>query len=91
MGFDQKGAPVFCVIAGNGGEWHVSEEGFEKPIATFQSRADAEEYARDLARTKEGSSVRMPEDGASEGMSGQSQQSQGQGGRSQQQGIRNRV
>lgn len=61
MGFDQKGAPVFCVTEGKSGEWQVSEEGFEKPLATFQSRDEAEEYARDIARTKEGSTVRMPE------------------------------
>jgi len=60
MGFDQKGAPVFCVVQGESGKWHVSEEGFEKPIATFDAQADAEKYARDLAATKEGSTVRMP-------------------------------
>ncbi len=60
MGFDQKGTPVFCVTQGGSGKWHVSEEGFEKPIATFDSRDDAEKYARDIAATKEGSQVRMP-------------------------------
>jgi len=61
MGFDQKGTPVFCVTEGESGQWHVSEEGFDKPLATFQSRNDAEEYARDIARTKEGSTVRLPD------------------------------
>ena len=80
MGFDQKGAPVFCVGAGQNGEWHVSEQGFDKPLATFQSRAEAEEYARDLARTKEGSTVRMLDEGAMNGMgAGQSQRAGGQG------------
>ena len=61
MGFDQKGSPVFCVTQGESGKWHVSEEGFEKPIASFESRSDAEKYAKDLAATKEGSTVKMPE------------------------------
>jgi uncharacterized protein DUF2188 len=61
MGFDQKGKSVFCVMQGESGKWHVSEEGFEKPIASFDSRNDAEKYARDLAATKEGSTVKMPE------------------------------
>ena len=59
MGFDQKGTPVFCVAPGAGGQWDVTEEGFEKPIASFASMADAETYARDLAKTKEGSTVKM--------------------------------
>jgi hypothetical protein len=61
MGFYQKGTPVFCVTEGHSGKWHVSEEGFEKPIASFDSRSDAEKYARDLAATKEGSTVKMPD------------------------------
>jgi hypothetical protein len=91
MGFDQKGAPVFCVSAGQGGQWHVSEQGFEKPLATFQSRDEAEEYARDLARTKEGSTVRMPEDIADGQSQDQGGQAQAQGGRSQQQSFGNRI
>jgi hypothetical protein len=84
MGFDQKGAPVFCVTVGNSGEWHVSEEGFEKPLASFQSRDEAEEYARDIARTKEGSTVRLPEsqDDASQSSTG---------GRPRQQSAGNRI
>ena len=71
MGFDQKGSPVFCVMQGESGKWHVSEEGFEKPIASFDAREDAEKYARDLAATKEGSTVKM-----SDGKSGGKPQSQ---------------
>ena len=59
MGFDQKGSPVFCVAPGTGGQWDVREEGFDKPLASFQSSADAETYVRDLAKTKEGSTVKM--------------------------------
>lgn len=59
MGFDQRGTSVFCVAPGTDGQWDVKEEGFEKPIASFASMADAESYARDLAKTKEGSTVKM--------------------------------
>ena len=75
MGFDQKGKPVFCVTQGDSGKWHVSEEGFEKPLATFDARADAEEYARDLAATKEGSTVKLP------GQTGQAKRQSGSGNR----------
>lgn len=86
MGFDQKGAPVFCVTEGKGGEWHVSEEGFEKPLASFQSRDEAEEYARDIARTKEGSTVRLPE-----GLDDDDQSQTTTGGRPGQRSMGNRI
>ena len=75
MGFDQKGTSVFCVTQGESGKWNVSEEGFEKPLATFDARDDAEEYARDLAATKQGSTVKMPE------QAGQSQRQSNPGSR----------
>lgn len=59
MGFDQKGASVFCVAPGPDGQWDVKEEGFDKPLASFKSSADAQEYANDLAKTKEGSTVKL--------------------------------
>jgi hypothetical protein len=59
MGFDQKGASVFCVAPGAGGQWDVKEEGFEKPLASFKSSADAWEYARDIAKTKDDSTVKL--------------------------------
>lgn len=64
MGFDQKGTTVFCVMPGSTGQWNVLEEGFEKPLASFDDRDDAIEYAQDLAETKDGSRVRIyDEDG----------------------------
>lgn len=57
MGLDQKGQIVFCVSRGANGQWDVSEQGFEKAIASFDSEKDAYSYANDLARTKEGSKV----------------------------------
>ncbi len=58
MGLDQKGTPVFCVKPGKSGQWNVLEEGFEKPLATFDGREDAMKYAQDIADTKEGSRVK---------------------------------
>ena len=59
MGFDQKGSSVFCVEPDADGQWGVKEEGFDKPLAYFSSSVDAQEYARDLAMAKEGSTVRL--------------------------------
>ncbi|HYJ18909.1 MAG TPA: DUF2188 domain-containing protein [Burkholderiales bacterium] len=66
MGFDQKGPTVFCVVPGSAGQWKVSEEGFDRPLASFDDRDDAIEYAQDLAETKDGSTVKVyDEDGQS--------------------------
>jgi hypothetical protein len=64
MGFDQKGASVFCTAPAARGQRHVNEEGFEKPLALFtlalfKSFADAREYERDIAKTKEGSTIKL--------------------------------
>lgn len=59
MGFDQKGSTVFCVQHGKSGQWEVSEEGFDKPLASFDSPEDAKKYANDLAKTQEGSGVKV--------------------------------
>ena len=66
MGFDQKGNAVFCVKPGRSGQWNVLEEGFEKPLASFDDQADAMEYAQDLADTKEGSTVRIYDENGDE-------------------------
>lgn len=57
MGLDQKGDVVFRVSPGENGQWDVGEQGFEKPLASFESEEDARSYANDLARTKQGSKV----------------------------------
>jgi hypothetical protein len=59
MGFDQRGASVFCVARGAAGQWDVTEEGINKPLASFDSTQDAQVYARDLAKIKDGSTVRV--------------------------------
>lgn len=58
MGFDQKGNSVFCIMKSEDGRWDVKEEGFEKALASFDSEEDAQAYAYDIARTKEGSTVK---------------------------------
>jgi hypothetical protein len=57
MGLDQKGDIVFRVSRGSGDKWDVSEKGFDKPLASFDSEKDASNYAYDIAATKKGSTV----------------------------------
>jgi len=57
MGFDQKGATVFSVVQGQNGQWNVCEEGFEKPLASFDQEQDAREYAVGIASSKSDSKV----------------------------------
>lgn len=59
MGFDQQEPTVFCVEQGPSGQWDVSEEGFDKPLASFDSADDAKQYADDLAKNKPGASVKF--------------------------------
>jgi len=59
MGLDQRGSPVFCVLAGKSGQWDVKEEGFEKALVSFDEQEDAIEYAQDLSGTKDGSTVKI--------------------------------
>jgi hypothetical protein len=71
MGLDQRGTPVFCVKPGRTGQWNVMEEGFEKPLASFDDQEDAMEYAQGLADTKEGSRVRIYDENGDERRMGQ--------------------
>lgn len=59
MGFDQKGAVLIKVQQGENGKWDVNETGFEKPLATFDAKDQALDYANDIARTKGGSRVEL--------------------------------
>jgi hypothetical protein len=59
MGFDHSGASVFCVTRGEAGQWDVTEEGYDKPLASFDLTHDAQVYARDLAKTNDGSTVKI--------------------------------
>jgi hypothetical protein len=57
MGFDQSAPSNFCVMPGKTNPWDVKEEGFEKALASFDDQEVAIEYARDLAKAKNGSTV----------------------------------
>ncbi len=59
MGFDQKGSVVIKVQQGENGQWDVNETGFEKPLATFDGKDKALEYANDIAKTKGGSRIEV--------------------------------
>jgi Uncharacterized protein conserved in bacteria (DUF2188) len=63
MGFDQQGTVQFSVARGTSGQWHVFEQGFDEPLASFEGRDDAMEYANDLAQQKEGSRVVLADEG----------------------------
>ena len=56
MGFDQKGDVVLRVRQSNN-RWDVTEDGMDKPLASFDAEADAVNYANDLAKTKQGTRV----------------------------------
>jgi len=57
MGFDQKGNVVLRCSRDNDGRWHVMENEFEKPLASFDSKQDAIKYAHELADKNEGTRV----------------------------------
>jgi hypothetical protein len=57
MGFDQQGEIEFRVRRGENGNWDVCEKGFSKPLASFESEAEARKYAEAIASHKEGSTV----------------------------------
>jgi hypothetical protein len=57
MGFDQKGTVVLRVARAPNHKWDVIEDGIEKALASFDREIDAIHYAKDLAKTKEGSRV----------------------------------
>ncbi|CAN5458458.1 hypothetical protein BH11PSE11_BH11PSE11_03390 [soil metagenome] len=60
MGFDQKGKVVIQVQPGANGQWDVNEVGFDKPLASFDDKEKAVEYAQDIAKTKGDTVVQMP-------------------------------
>lgn len=43
---------IFVVSPSAGGKWNVVEEGLAKPIAWFDDKDDAIDYATDLAKAK---------------------------------------
>ena len=64
MGFDQKGETVFKVSLGKNNKWDVSETGFDKPLASFDTEDDARHYAEEIAKTKQDSTIDTGDDTA---------------------------
>src|SRR3569832_1589294 len=62
MGIDQKGSVVFRVASGANGRWDVWVNDFEDPLASFDSKQDACDYANKLTMAKEGATVVVDED-----------------------------
>jgi hypothetical protein len=63
MGFDQKGNVVLRVSAGADGRWDVTESDFKNPLASFESREDACDYANKMTMGKEGATVVVLDEG----------------------------
>ncbi len=59
---------VFTVKKSPRGTWAVCETGFEKPLAEFDERDAALEYARGIAVTKPRASIEAAGDGSSPGL-----------------------
>lgn len=75
MGFDQKGAVVFCISRGEDGRWDVLENDCEKPLASFDDQQDACDYANKLSiMTKERSTVMLLDEGKPASLPSQSAQ-----------------
>jgi hypothetical protein len=59
---------VFTVKKSEQGRWAVCETGFEEPLAEFEERGEAIEYARGMAATKPRASVDADGDQSSPGL-----------------------
>lgn len=57
MEFDDNAAIFILVRCTPDGCWHVSEADFKRPLASFDNRQSAFDYARDIAKTKSGSVI----------------------------------
>lgn len=57
MQFDDKAAIFILVRRTPDGCWDVNETDFKRPLASFENRQSALEYARDIAKTKSGSVI----------------------------------
>lgn len=64
MGFDQNGSVVIRISRGLEGRWDVSENDFDDPLASFDDRQDACDYANELTMAKKGAAVVMLDEGS---------------------------
>ncbi|MDB5854450.1 MAG: hypothetical protein JWR22_2491 [Herminiimonas sp.] len=77
MGFDQKGNVVLRVSPGADGRWDVNENDFEDPLASFDSRQEACDYANKMTMGKEGATVVVLDEGGAESQPTQGSRPQG--------------
>ncbi len=63
-----QGQILFTVRKSPSGTWAVSESGLQVPLAEFDERHDAIEYARGIAATKPRASIDADADGAQPGL-----------------------
>ncbi|QDZ26905.1 hypothetical protein [Noviherbaspirillum sp. UKPF54] len=54
---DRNQVPVICISPGINGRWDVSEKESEEPLASFDEKEDAYDYATDLTASKQGATV----------------------------------
>jgi len=59
MEYRAEGRVRYIVERSMGGRWDVNQDGFDEPIASFEERADALEYALQLADRKSDAQVRV--------------------------------
>jgi hypothetical protein len=71
MGFDQKGNVVLRVSPGADGRWDVNENDFEDPLASFDSRQEACDYANKMTMGKEGATVVVLDEGGADNQQAQ--------------------
>jgi hypothetical protein len=71
MGFDQRGTVVIRVARGDAGRWDVSENEFEDPLASFDEKQDACDYANGLTKAKQGATVVVLDEGGGPAMQSQ--------------------
>lgn len=62
MGFQQKGIIVIRVARSDGGRWHVLESDFDDPLAAFDDRQSACDYATRLSASREEATVVLLDD-----------------------------
>jgi len=59
MGYHQRGAIVIKVQQCANGQWQVSESGLDQPLATFDDKNQAFEFANNVAKGKGHSRVEL--------------------------------
>ena len=67
MGVPSKGIVVIRIERGNMGRWNVLESDFEDPLAAFDDRQSACDYANKLSTSRTGATVVLLDEAAGPG------------------------